>query len=254
MYKAITILILSLWGMHLNAQFVLNKSYKIYMNDSRVFRGELISSNEDFIELKLLDGHIEKIPLEYISNFIPFFREPFPKITDYNSFDDLQNGTTYRIGGPYMIFQIGYSPNRSQQELDDTLRTKPYLTVISGYQFDRGSMVGLGIDIDLFNKSFMPIFVDYHHFFIRGPVSLFGSANLGYSFSYEQFQGDPWPRQKGGFMYQLGGGITVPSKHQANFIFEMVYRHQYSKRRIANQDFMKKNRIKDFIIKVGVIF
>jgi len=254
MHKAITILFL-FCSITLNAQLSFDKPYKLYkvhMNDTRVFRGELIIDTDEMIAMKLLDGTTVELFREDIYEMIQF-NSPFPKITNYKYFDDFPNGSTWRVSGPYIIFQLGFIPDRRPIDDEEISGIQPTFTVINGYQFEGGNALGLGINFDVYNRAFFPVFIDYRQYITKDIASFYSSFNLGYALSIDQLKGSLNLEQKGGIMVQVGAGFRVATKKDMNFIFELGYRLQrYKSRDVYGID--HRQTFKHLIFQAGVLF
>ncbi len=259
MYKAITITLLSLWSITLDAQVDFEtyletfKPYKIHLKDGTVLRGVLIEEEKDFIELELSNDSMVTVPTKDIVDLVKF-KAPFPELSNYDDFDDLPNGTSYRKAGSFIIFQLGLVPDRNSNNFEEDSKFRPTFTVINGYMFERGFALGLGMNFDVYNKSFFPIFVDFRKYFKRRPVSTFISFDYGYGFAFNQFSGGNNTIKEGGTMMQAGGGIHIATKKDLNLLIELGFRSQ-AFNKYKSTPFDTGVRIRQhWIFQIGLIF
>ncbi len=257
MYKAITITLLAIWSITLNAQVELNKRYKVYLFNGDVLRGQLLNDEEytyddDFMVLKLLSDTIVSVSTSEIIDYTKF-NAPFPKISNYKITDDLRNGTTFRKSGSYIIYYLGIVPKRvADDELLESGTTTTF-TLINGYKFKEGIAIGLGCNFDIRDKAAFPVFIDVRKYFKRRPVTMFISADVGYGFSFSEFTGNDDQPQKGGRMVQGGAGISIATSTKANLLFEVGYRNQaYRPNRETPANFLYD--WEHWIFQIGLIF
>ena len=122
--------------------------------------------------------------------------------------------------GYYMSFvSLGILPG--SQEVITT--TPVSLDMSHGFFDPAGLFIGVGLAVETFDPSLMPLFFDLRGFFTKGNVKPWIGGRLGYAIPLSSRQNF---HEKGGTYAGAGGGMIFSISKQSAFYFYLGYRYQ----------------------------
>jgi len=143
---------------------------------------------------------------------------------------DSQKNISYKNKGFYSNVNVGFMFGGNQ----DTPFPPLSLMFVSGYQFNWGLALGVGLGLDLVNEAYMPAVADIRYTFKDSKVSHFIYVQGGYALSLE----DPDPydydyygyydsdlESKGGYIINPGIGFKINLNNKSAFSFGIGYKY-----------------------------
>ena len=122
------------------------------------------------------------------------------------------------------------------------LQTTPSLAMTNGYIFNNHWAIGVGLGVELFNKTLFPLFADVRYSLCGKVVSPFFALKTGYgfgSFKKKRYDFDNLyladeqimvyhakVKNKGGIMVHPEVGVSIPLNENTNLLFSVAYRYQ----------------------------
>ena len=244
MKKSLLFLLCFLWSIFIFAQHELNQQYLVYLYDGSFLKGELVGEDQQSIQLKMINGEVLNLPLTLVQ-----------KISANNKNQVfLKNGITIQESGPYHIISGGILLGQ-EAGFSDGYAMGVSLSYIYGHQFNQYAALGAGISLDSYDKSFIPIYLDFRGYILHRATSLFYSVDAGYSFAFDQFKknkdDNPY---KGGMMINPGLGLRFAGKQNYSFLMGIGYRFQFAKRKNTWSEFTDEIIYKRLTLNMGFLF
>lgn len=244
MKNLLLFLFCTIWSIGIFAQHELNQQYLIYLYDGSFLKGELVAEDEQSIQIKIISGEILTLSSELVQ-----------KISRNKKHLTLINkGITIQEKGSYHIFSGGMLFGKATG-FSDTNPVGFSLNYIRGYQFNKYVALGAGLSIDDYDKTFIPIYVDFRGYLFQKRASLFYAMNAGYSFETRQFKKDRENTYyRGGLILNPSLGLRLSGKQNHSFMMGIGYRFQFAQRENIWSEFVDKIIYKRLSFNLGFIF
>ena len=127
-----------------------------------------------------------------------------------------------------------YNNNRN------TMLVAPSVTMTCGRMFNEKWAAGVGMGLEIFSHTLLPVFLDIRHTLRDNDVSPFFALKMGYAIGnfeekhYDDLYLDYQPfhvnnakfRNHGGFMFHPEMGVKFPLSEKADLLFSVAYRYQ----------------------------
>ena len=127
-----------------------------------------------------------------------------------------------------------YNNNRN------TMLVSPSVTMTCGRMFNEKWAAGIGMGLEIFSHTLLPVFLDIRHTLRDNDVSPFFALKMGYAIGnfeekhYDDLYLDYQPfyvnnanfRNHGGFMLHPEMGVKFPLSEKADLLFSVAYRYQ----------------------------
>lgn len=134
------------------------------------------------------------------------------------------------------------------------------IQMVNGYKFGRRYHPGIGVGLEFYDQSYVPVFADFTYLLTTGRVSPFVRGSFGYSLPLEDPPG-VWGRHldnRGGFLYSGGFGASIRTGASSALDVSLVYRFQ-SLKSVQTEDWTEQilnleqqfNRIS---LRIGFLF
>ena len=197
----------------------------IYLKNGSILHGEIIEIKAN--ESITLKSNCDDIWVINQAEIERITKEPIQKI---NSRKDSLLLTSYKHSGLYSNINVGFLFGGDMENPFPPLN----LMFVSGYQFDWGGAVGVGLGLELLNEAYMPAVIDMRYTFRNGRVSHFIKLQGGYALSLET--PDPYDydyydyydsdlKSKGGFLINPGIGFKLNLNEKNAFSFGIGYKY-----------------------------
>ena len=174
--------------------------------------------------------------------------------------------TNYSFKGYYNVTDMGFLIGST-----DNMNIAPFsILMVNGYQFTENFGAGVGLGVEFFSESYLPLVLDARYYFRKANFSPFVFVHGGYLFALESDANQNivydhyymWPsyipshrkvNPKGGWMINPGLGIRNMFNEHLGFTFSVGYRFQslQYKYNDDSQLFQNFNRLD---LKIGFIF
>ena len=100
--------------------------------------------------------------------------------------------------------------------------------MVNGYKFGRRYHPGIGLGIEFYEQTYIPVFADFTYSLLKHRVSPFLRGSFGYSIPSED-PPDVWgasTENLGGFLYAAGIGTFIRTGSSSALVISVVYRYQ----------------------------
>lgn len=185
----------------------------VYLNDSSVLRGKIISQSPNGIRLQMGDGSVWAFPQNRITQIT---QEPIPPLFQYKK----RGYAHYTELGPLVA---------GKTTIDGVTTAAFSFHTINGYRFSRPLFLGLGVGADLYaTQTIVPVILSYRgDLSERGAVLPYVFAEGGYGFNLTQ-NTPTLSGFKGGLTYAAGLGMKIPFNRTTGFLLGIGYHYQFT--------------------------
>ncbi len=223
----------------------LQKEYHVYLNDGSYLKGKLIAADEEGIQLLLFDNETVTIKHESIKRMKK--RKQGVKTID--------GGYTVPEKGNYNMIAIGLLAGRSAGNFEQDLIGLSAFSYIRGVQKNQFIGFGGGMSIDIYESTYLPLYLDFRGYMNISKLSFFYGLNAGYAFAADQvFKTDENVDYKGGVMVHPSIGLRLATHYNYGFILEAGYRFQYAERKYDWNENADEIIFKRLALRVGMTF
>ncbi len=213
----------------------------VYLNDGSFLKGNVISETPFRIEFQLSDG-----------NLIQLSKGNIKSIEKIDSSEEiLENGNRRKNKGHYNVLNLGllFSQN-----------TRSGFTVganvfhyVRGYQFNPHFALGGGLGLDLYQRAYLPIFIDIRGKILNRSISLYYALNAGYTVGISKDEQFVIRTYKGGFMFHPSIGLHFSTQKKFSFLIDVGYRQQYATTVYSNEE-EDKWIFRRISVRAGIMF
>jgi len=256
------LLVTLLWA---QSGFSQTKEDVVYKNDGGILRGLIIEETDTQVKIQTKDYNVFVVSKSDIEKrtkeFNPSFKEQ--NSGKVNRSNRLMNHTEFGYGNGlgevelYHLEEGGYSYEGSYN--NDYNMTR--ITTINGMMTGKYVFLGVGLGLDRYelpedNITLLPIYIHIRAYLTYTNTSPYVIFNTGYNsgFLEEDFNG--------GFMYNLGLGLSISLSSQAALNFSIAYNNQkftdknafVSNRQNQEVEGTIEYKIKHFVVGFGLTF
>lgn len=211
--KALTTLLLVLLTIAATAQ---HKPFNtVYLKNGSVIKGKVLEVIQgESVKIETADKSIWVFKSAEVDKIVSTENTKTPSDVDFTLRTDI-----------FTQLQIELMPAKKQSAEG----TVPALLGVVGYQINNHFSAGLGIGIEAFHISMMPLFADARYYFLNDRFTPFINLKAGYAFPLENqkdYNRNVDLKSKGGLMGGIELGYIKSLSNSTKFTFSLGYRYQ----------------------------
>lgn len=189
------------------------RKYNVVLNDGSRISGTIIADSAGWLDIKITTPQIIRVGKSQVSA-LETVAYPVKK--------------SLKTDGYYIRFSTGFLTGKNENGNISTFS----FHLANGYQFKNGVGIGVGTGIEELGVVIIPLYADLNYTPLNSRISPYAWLKTGYSFATSdqavvyEFYASNNTKSKGGFLFNLGAGISMFNWERTAVNIGIGYRYQ----------------------------
>ena len=212
----------------------------IYFKDGNVIKGKILDNYKKAYRIEMLSGDVITVSKKNVST---------TKSISLKDAIFIEDGLILPTKGYYGIYAINLLTGSGTYNYGEIA---PSLSMIHGHQFDHNLSLGLGISVDFYGYTIIPVFLDIRGYPRKKRLSPFYALDVGYGFPV--WGQNSWTNIKGGLMLNPSLGLRFLGRRKSSFQLGIGYKKQFISRNYVRQDYSDQIVFNRLQLNLGLMF